>query len=603
MSGHVKTGQGLVAHGLGAALKRWASYAKIALVIVALSVAALVARETSAPQRMLGAAYAEARFKLWLIAGQPVEPTVKINGPRGAFDIPARKIAAIPAAARAWSALVHASLRGGALGAVLGVLVSSVWSVAMDRWGRRAARDKFVRGAEVVTAKALARITAAEAQSGALRLGEVPIPQDLETRHAVFVGSTGSGKTTAMRQILDGLEARGQCGVIYDTSGDFVSHYYSPERGDVILNPLDQRGVYWNPFHEIVHPADADRVASQLVTEGADEADNVWTTAARNLVANVMRQLWHEGRGEPAALIETLCSASKKELRNWLARTSSARVFEEDADRATASVLFMLSQTVSLLQYLKAEPSGAGGFSFQAFFAALDAHEGPKPWIFVPRREAHFEAMRPLLACWLECACGAILALEPHSDRRVWIMLDELPDMPAVDQLTRLLPQGRKFGAAVVITFQAIGQMRDRYGKDAAEALLGCCNTKLFLQMTDSDSRRWASQTIGDVEVEVRGATESLAFKIGEGRTSLAVHRQIRPALIDSEFKLPRFHGVLQLADGRPAARIVLNNRHIASRGPARHPAFVPGDIAATFWGQLPSRGQSNAVVPDGGPV
>lgn len=78
-----------------------------------------------------------------------------------------------------------------------------------------------------------------------------------------------------------------------------------------------------------------------------------------------MRQLWLEGRGEPAALIETLCSASKKELRNWLAGTSSARVFEEDADRATASVLFMLSQAVSLLQYLKAEPVGMVALVFR----------------------------------------------------------------------------------------------------------------------------------------------------------------------------------------------------------------------------------------------
>lgn len=132
---------------------------------------------------------------------------------------------------------------------------------------------------------------------------------------------------------------------------------------------------------------------------------------------------------------------------------------------------------------------------------------------------------------------------------------------------------------------------------------MGCCNSKLFLQMTDSDSRRWASQIIGDVEVEVHGATESLAFEVGKGRTSLAAHRQIRPALIDSEFKLPRFHGVLQLADGRPAARIVLNNCHITARGPARHPAFIPSDIATTFWGRLPSRSRSEPVVPHGGPV
>ena len=603
MSAPIKTGQGLAAHGLGAGLQRWGAYAKITLLVVALSIAALIARETSSPQRILGTAYAEARFKLWLADGQPVEPTVKIIGQRGSFDIAARRIAATPAAARAWSALVRASLRGVGLGVVLGTFASLACSAVMDRWGRLAARDKILRGAEVVTAKALARITATEAHRAALRLGEVPIPQDLETRHAVFVGSTGSGKTTAMRQILDGLEDRGESALIYDTAGDFIAHYYRPSRGDVILNPLDRRGAYWNPFAEIIHPADADRVAAQLVTEGGDEADNVWTTAARSLVANVMRQLWQEGRGEPAVLIETLCSASKTELRNWLSGTSSARIFEEDADRATASVLFMLSRTISLLQYLKAEPRGAHTFSFQAFFAGLDGHEGPKPWVFVPRREGHFEAMRPLLACWLECACGAVLGLDPHPTRRIWLMLDELPDMPAVDQLQRLLPQGRKFGAAAIITFQAIGQMRERYGKDAAEALLGCCNTKLFLQMTDSDSRRWASQTIGDVEVEVRGATESLAFEVGKGRTSLAAHRQIRPALIDSEFRLPRFHGVLQLADGRPAARIVLNNRHIATRGPARHPAFVPGDVGATFWGRLPSRGRSEPVVPDGGPV
>ena len=603
MSAPIKTGQGLAAHGLGAALQRWGGYAKITLIIVALSMTALVVRETSAPQRVLGMAYAEARFKLWLTAGQPVEPTVKITGEGGAFDISARKIAAIPAAARAWSALVRASLRGLGLGAVWGALASLVWSAVMDEWGRRAGRDRVIRGADVLSARALARLTEPSAGEQALRLGEVAIPTDLETRHAAFIGSPGSGKTTALRQWLDGLEARGETALVYDTSGEFVAHYYRPERGDVILNPFDARGAYWNPFDEIAHPADADRIAAQLVTARGDAADDVWTLAARALVANVMRQLWREGRGEPGALIEMLCLASKDELRHWLASTSSARTFEEDADRATASVLFMLAEVVNLLQYLKAEPGKGQRFSFQAFIKGLDGRKGAKPWVFVPRKEDYFEAMRPLLACWLECACGAILGLDPHSDRRVWMMLDELPDMPAVDQLTRLLPQGRKFGAAVVITFQAIGQMRDRYGKDAAEALLGCCNTKLFLQMTDSDSRRWASQTIGDVEVEVRGATESLAFELGKGRTSLAANRQIRPALIDSEFKLPRFHGVLQLADGRPAARIVLHNRHIAARGAARHPAFVPGDIAATFWGRLPSRGQSNAVIPDGGPV
>src|SRR3546814_10182705 len=64
-----------------------------------------------------------------------------------------------------------------------------------------------------------------------------------------------------------------------------------------------------------------------------------------------------------------------------------------------------------------------------------------------------------------------------------------------------LFRAGRKFGAAVVLTFQALGQMRHRYGSQIAESMLGCCNTKLFLQTIDSDTRQWASDAIGSQEI------------------------------------------------------------------------------------------------------
>ena len=51
-------------------------------------------------------------------------------------------------------------------------------------------------------------------------------------------------------------------------------------------------------------------------------------------------------------------------------------------------------------------------------------------------------------------------------------VLDELADLPRVENLARLLPEGRKFGAAIVLTFQALGQMRKRYGANIAEAML-----------------------------------------------------------------------------------------------------------------------------------
>src|SRR3546814_20134474 len=88
-------------------------------------------------------------------------------------------------------------------------------------------------------------------------------------------GTTGSGKTTALRQLLDGIEARGEAALCYDTSGEFVAHYYRPGRGDIILNPFDARCAYWTPFSEIAHPADAARIAPQFVTETGQHDNDV----------------------------------------------------------------------------------------------------------------------------------------------------------------------------------------------------------------------------------------------------------------------------------------------------------------------------------------
>ena len=163
----------------------------------------------------------------------------------------------------------------------------------------------------------------------------------------------------------------------------------------------------------------------------------------------------------------------------------------------------------------------------------------------------------------------------------------ELGDLPRVENLARLLPEGRKFGSAIVLTFQALGQMRHRYGDNIAEAMLACCNNKLFLQTVDRETREWASETIGQCEIEMRSATDTLSIGNERPRISIATQRQFRPAVLESELRLPPFQGYLLLPDGLPVARISLTDDHIKRRGPPREPAFVPGDLADTLWSKV----------------
>lgn len=551
--------------------------------------------------------YAYARTALWIATDAAANPAIKVTYKGVAYSVPARAVVANRYYRDATRSALAQSRTGGLLGFggwAAGLFLSRG---AVRRRRERALRDRVVAGTLVTTEKQLAKLIDTEmeaerktnpsVQPRPLAIGTVPIPARLETRHMAMIGTTGSGKTTALRQMLDGIEARGEATLVYDTSGEFVAHYYRPERGDVILNPFDARCAFWSPFAEIAHPADADRIAHQLITETGQHDSDVWLDTSRILVANMIRALWSEGNRTLLALLNALQDRTKDDLKVWLAGSSSARTFAEDADRATGSVLFMLAKAANLIQFLRAEDSGGAPFAFRDFIHDLDKRKGARPWIFVPRKEDYFEASKPLLACWLECAASAVLGLPPSPDRRIWFVLDELADLPRVDNLARLLPEGRKFGAAVVLTFQALGQMRHRYGPQIAESMLGCCNTKLFLQTIDSETRQWASQTIGECEVEIQTMTDALAEDDNTPRTTLGRTRKVRPAVLESELRLPKFEGYLLLPDGLPVARISLTADHIARHGQARQPGFVSGDIGATHW-QPPSTTTPTASPP-----
>jgi len=473
---------------------------------------------------------------------------------------------------------------GGLIGLIIGILIAYILMHSIRRQGEQSTGDRVIGGTRVVNDTALAGLLGDRCGEHSLQLGPVPIPATFETRHFACIGTTGSGKTTVLRQMLDSIEARGDSALVYDTSGEFIAHYYDPERGDIILNPFDERCAFWSPFDEISHPADADRIAHQLVSETGSYDDDVWLETSRILVANMLRNLWSEGNCSLDALLDALQIKTKEQLKHWLGNTSSARTFADDADRATGSVLFMLAKAANLLQFLRAEDDGAARFAFKDFIRGLDKRGGAKPWIFVPRKEDYFEAAKPLLACWLECASSAVLGLPLSSERRIWFILDELADLPRVENLARLLPEGRKFGAAVTLTFQALGQMQHRYGPDISEAMLACCNTKLFLQTVDQETREWASKTIGNCEIEMRTTSDMLSLSDNKTQTNLTTTRHIRAAVLESELRLPAHQGYLLLPDGLPVARIMLTADHIVSRGKARHPAYIEGDPAGTLW-------------------
>src|ERR1700761_9064730 len=118
-----------------------------------------------------------------------------------------------------------------------------------------------------------------------------------ETKHFKFIGTTGTGKSTAITELLGGALERGDRAVIADPDGGYLSRFHERPRGDVILNPFEPRSVKWNPFAEIQTPYDVEQLASGLIPSTEDASSREWRGYARTFLAAVGRRRHPKGGG------------------------------------------------------------------------------------------------------------------------------------------------------------------------------------------------------------------------------------------------------------------------------------------------------------------
>jgi len=469
---------------------------------------------------------------------------------------------------------------------------------------REAARDQVKRGNRIVTPQELASRLAWTRKTGApIELGGVPLPPENETRHLLAVGQSGSGKSTALRGIVRQIAARGDHALVYDPDGSYIGSFYNAARGDIILNVWDARTARWNPLADIADPADAYRLAAILLPLPKGRGDNdIWYDQARAVIARIIYRFVREGRTDLDQLATTLTVANIDELRELVARTEAARAFEPGAERASSSVAFMLSQPARIVAMLAAVPTSAQTFSFDAFYAALDQHEGDRPFIFLTAPRRYRDAGLPVVTAWLDAAASAILQRDTNAPCRAWLILDELPSLPPITSLMTLFPEGRKYGAAITIAFQSVAQLRDKYGEEGVHIITGQTSTQLIMSVGDHPTATWAVELCGTVEVENQRTTESLDGNAKGERGSFATHRERNSLIIDSEVTgLATGQAYLRLS-GYPLARVTIDP---GPTMPDIAPAWVPApvtmpDIAPVSGDTTPARPHIEVRIEDG---
>ncbi len=370
------------------------------------------------------------------------------------------------------------------------------------------------------------------ARKGDMSIGGVAIPRELEASHVLLTGAPGTGKSVAIEAGLDVIRARGQRAVVYDPTGEFVSHFYR-EGTDTILSPIDERSPAWAPWAEGTTGYDYQNIAEALIPTGGQGEQSFWSHAARAIT----RAALAESCTLPD-LHELIFSAPLDELQEALSRQQLVGL--AGPPQMLASSRGTAATYLSALQYLPQPGEGDQVFSVKAWVQS--EQDNPDGWLFVTSRADAHRGVRPLISMWLGLAVMAGMSLPPNRDRRLWFVLDELPTLQQLDSLEQLLAGARKYGLAAILGVQSIAQMRDLYGRDAASALLSHPASRLILRSGDSETADWLSATVGDRHT-LRKTKSS-----NRGGDSESEQHSIERAVLPSEIlALPSLTGFLRV--------------------------------------------------------
>lgn len=415
---------------------------------------------------------------------------------------------------------------------------------------------KFYRGTRIISKSDLESKTR-EKKVEQIKIAGIPMPSKIENLHLLIAGSTGSGKSVLIRELVYSALLRGDRLIIADPNGDMFSKFGSEK--DIILNPYDERSQGWSIFNEIRNDYDFKRFSLSLVPKGQSPEEEEWASYGRLLLSETAQKLSLMDSCSIQNLFNWTTIVQPDDLKAFLADTAAESLFV-GATRALASARFVLSTKLSSHLTMP-----IGTFSLRSW---LENPEGGN--LFITWREDMAVALRPLISSWVDVLCTSILSLPEDEKRRLWMIIDELASLENLASLEDAATKGRKAGIRLVAGLQSTAQLDKIYGREEAQTLRSCFRSLVVLGGAKTDPKTCEDMSLSLGEHEVERETVNKTTQKGSSGTSRQQNhireRVVMPAEIAS---LPDLKGYLAFAGAYDIANIQLTPLNFINRLPS----------------------------------
>ena len=442
----------------------------------------------------------------------------------------------------------------------LSLLIQLPFAIAKDIKRRKQMKyGRLLKGPVMLTPKEFNKAVAGDGIGFKTSEAEamMRIPLAAEAQHFEIIGDTGTGKTTLIMQMLRQIQARKDSAIIYDPACEFVRRFYDPSRGDIILNPLDDRCPYWGPSEELRRKAEAKAIAASLYQPTSDKKGEFFTETPQKIFAHLLTF-----GPTPQELVQWMSDPSEIDKR--VANTELASILSKGAQQQRGGVLASLGLIADSLRMLPTKAQAKSTWS------ATEWSEKREGWIFITSKAAEREALRPLHSLWIDLLVLRLLNTPRPDQKPVWFVLDELASLQRLPQLHTAITENRKSKNPLVLGFQGKAQLEVIYGH-MAEVMLSQPATKIFLKTTEPKAAEWVSNAIGKIEIERMKETHYDGTRTGK---NFSLDRQTEPLVMDSEISgLADKHAFLKLGNNVARFSFLYSNMPIIALD------FVPRSI------------------------
>lgn len=388
-------------------------------------------------------------------------------------------------------------------------------------------------------------------------MANIPYPWRLEQTHAMLIGTTGSGKTTQLRNIVTEARARGQRCVVFDLTGAFVEAFYRPET-DHILNPMDKRCPPWTIFNDCKNYADYISAATALIPSDGGNAEPFWAMAARTLFVEMCVKLAVTGETSNGAIAHHLMEADLKAVHAKLANTIASPLTAAEAARMAESIRAVFNTNAQAIRFLPDPvPGGPPPFSIHDW---MQKEPVAGSILFITSTHNDLTLNRALLTLWMDLAVNALMEMPRTRNLRMWYLFDEVHALHRLPAIEHGLQTARGFGGAFVLGMHSFDKLAETYGKEGATNLASLARTKLILSTADKNTAEVCSEFIGSREVRETDEAYSIGASRSRDAATITPRTEIKPLVMpDDIVNLPSLHGYVKFPEGFPAARIKLN--------------------------------------------